>query len=84
MTKPVEYGEQACRSLMHMYKPEELPPKGVLFYHQGVFLSGMQNIYFLTKKKEYFNYIKNYVDSVLGPDGQLIGFEYELNTDETP
>ena len=84
MTKPVEYGEQACSSLMHMYKPEELPPKGVLFYHQGVFLSGMQNIYFLTKKKEYFNYIKNYVDSVLGPEGQLIGFEYEFDTDETP
>ncbi len=84
MTKPIEYGELACKALMHMYKPEDLPPKGVLFYHQGVFLSGMQNVYLLTEKKEYFDYIKTYVDSVIGEDGSLIGFDYELNTDSTP
>ena len=81
---PIEYGKLACDSIMNKYKPCELPPKGVLFYHQGVFLSGMQNIYFLTGEKKYFDYIKAYADSVLGENGELIGFAHELNTDATP
>lgn len=84
MITPIEYGELACRALMHKFKAEELPPAGVLFYHQGVFLSGMQNVYFLTKKKEYFDYIKKYVDSVIAEDGRLIGFDYELDREDTP
>jgi len=82
--KPIEYGRLACDAIMHKYKPEKLPPEGVLFYHQGVFLSGMQNIYYLTKDKKYFNYIKKYADSVLGENGELMGFVHELTTPETP
>lgn len=48
MMKPVEYGRLACDAIMHKFSPEDLPPKGVLFYHQGVFLSGMERIYKLT------------------------------------
>ena len=82
MTKtPLEWGELACRSLMHQYAPQNLPPEGALFYHQGVFLSGMERIYKLTKNKEYFNYIKDYVDSVIGPNGELTGFVHELSTE---
>ena len=55
---PIDYGRLACDTLMCLYKPSELPPEGVLFYHQGVFLSGMQNIYYLTGDRKYFNYIK--------------------------
>ena len=82
--KPVEYGMLGCEALMHKFAPEDLPPKGVLFYHQGVFLSGMDRIYQLTKEKKYFNYIKAYADSVLGPNGELYGFCHELNTSDTP
>ena len=81
---PIEYGEEACNAIMHKYSPEKLPPEGVLFYHQGVMLSGMQSIYFLTKDKKYFNYIKEYADSVLGQNGELIGFVHELTKPETP
>jgi len=81
---PLEWGELGCRALMHKFEPQDLPPKGTLFYHQGVFLSGMQRIYLLTGNKEYFNYIKDYVDSVLGPNGELIGFVHELNDENTP
>ena len=83
MKTPLEYGKLACDAFIHKYEPEMLPPVGSLFYHQGVCLSGMQRIYLLTGDKKYFNYIKDYVDSVIGPNGELIGFEHELNTPET-
>jgi len=81
---PVEYGKLACEALMHQYEAKDLPPKDVLFYHQGVFLSGMQQVYLLTGEKRYFNYIKDYADHVLGPNGELYGFLHEMNTAETP
>ena len=43
--QPIEYGKLLCDAVMKKYKPYELPPKGALFYHQGVFLSGMERIY---------------------------------------
>lgn len=82
--KPLEYGVAVCEALIKRYKPSELPPVGTLFYHQGVALSGMQQIYFLTGEKKYFNYIKDYVDSVITENGQLYGFEHELTTKDTP
>lgn len=77
---PLQYGELACEAIMHQYKAEELPPEKTLFYHQGVFLSGMQNIYLLNGDKKYFQYIKDYVDSVIGPNGELYGICHELTT----
>lgn len=82
--EPVKYGKLACDSIMNTYKPQDLPPKGVLFYHQGVFLLGMQNIYALCGAEKYFNYVKDYCDSVLGPNGELFGFCHEMSTPDTP
>ncbi len=81
---PLELGIKACEALMHKFEPEKLPPVGTLFYHQGVFLSGMQNIYYLTGEKRFFDYIKNYIDSVIGKNGELTGFVHELTTEATP
>lgn len=81
---PLSLGIKACEALMNKYEAEKLPPVGTLFYHQGVFLSGMQNIYYLTGEKRFFNYIKNYVDSVIGENGELIGFVHEKTTESTP
>ena len=81
--RPLEYGIAACEALMKRYKPAELPPVGTLFYHQGVALSGMQQIYYLVGDKKYFNYIKDYVDSVICPNGELYGFKHELTTKDT-
>lgn len=74
---PLEYGEMGCRALMHQYTPENLPPKGSMFYHQGVFLSGMQQIYLIGGNKEYFNYIKEYCDCVIGKNGEIYGIDHE-------
>lgn len=82
--QPLEYARRVCDALMKRYQPADLPPVGTLFYHQGVALSGMQNVYYLTGEKKYFNYIKDYVDSVIGENGEVLGFEHELNTPDTP
>ena len=82
--RPIEYAVNVCNALINRYKAKDLPPEGTFFYHQGVALSGMQQIYALTGEKKYFEYIKDYVDSVIGKNGELYGFEHELNTAETP
>ncbi len=81
---PLEYGIYACNALMNKYEPEELPPKGTLFYHQGVFLSGMKEIYTLTKDKQYLEYVKKYMDNVIGPNGEVYGFCHEITTTDMP
>ena len=55
---PLDYARLLCDAVMEKYTPAELPPQGVFFYHQGVFLSGMERLYELTGDKKYFNYIK--------------------------
>ena len=54
----LKYAIQACEAIMAKYTPEELPPRGCFFYHQGVFLSGMERVYELTGDRKYFDYIK--------------------------
>ena len=82
--KPLEFGKMLCDALMHTYEPQKLPPENVLFYWQGVFLSGMERIYLKSGEKKYFNYIKDYCDSVIGENGELYGFCHELTTDDMP
>jgi unsaturated rhamnogalacturonyl hydrolase len=38
----LDSAKQACDRMINEFAPEELPPKGEFYYHQGVFLSGMQ------------------------------------------
>lgn len=78
----LKYAELACEAIMHKYAPQELPPKASFFYHQGVFLSGMERTYQLTGDKKYFHYIKDYIDSVIGPNGELYGICHEMGLKE--
>lgn len=84
MKTVLEYGILACDAIMQTYKPEDLPPKNVFFYHQGVFLAGMERIYSYTKDEKYFNYIKSYIDNLIDSDGNIIGFNAEDFTDDMP
>ena len=84
MRTPLDYGKLCCDSIMHSYEPMKLPPEGTLFYHQGVFLSGMERIYKLSGEKKYFDYIKAYIDSVIDNEGKIIGFECESFSKDTP
>ncbi len=80
---PLEYAKEACDAIMEYQRPADLWPKGAMFYIPGVFLSGMQRVWHLTKEKKYFDYIKEYFDSVLAPDGSLYGVNHELEIPDT-
>lgn len=75
--KPLDYGRAACDTMMRKFEAGELPPKGHFHYHQGVFLSGMHQIYELwteegaREAEKYFGYIKSWVDSVIDEKGEV-------------
>lgn len=71
----LDYARQACDTMMKKFSPEDLPPKGEFYYHQGVFLSGMQKTYALCREEKYFEYIKAWVDSVISADGSFHHFD---------
>lgn len=71
----LEYAKQACDTLMNKFAPEDLPPKGLFHYHQGVFLSGMEKTYEICDEEKYFEYIKGWVDSIIMEDGSINRFD---------
>lgn len=81
---PLHYAKLLCDTFMRKYSFRTLPPEGALFYHQGVLLSGMQRVYLQSGDKKYFDYIKNYIDYVTGPNGEIYGIDHELTTGSTP
>lgn len=80
---PLDYARLGCEAIMKKYTPDKLPPERTLFYHQGVFLSGMMRLYKLTGEDKYFNYIKEYIDSAIGTSGEVYGIDHEV-TDWVP
>lgn len=78
-TSPLEWGEKACLSLMERYAPIELPPANRWHYHQGVYLYGMYRVWQITKKAEYFNYFKKYVDDLVDIEGNFYFRRDELD-----
>ncbi len=80
----LDYAEAGCRTLMKKFEAEKLPPEGLFHYHQGVFLSGMEGVYYLTGNKEYGDYIKRYIDSLIDEDGNIINYVKERLDDLQP
>jgi len=63
-----------CNTMIKKYpEAKDLPPEGKFLYHQGVFLSGMMKTYELIGEEKYFNYIKEWVDSLIDDDGNICG-----------
>jgi unsaturated rhamnogalacturonyl hydrolase len=60
--------------MMRTYAPESLPPVGRFHYHQGVFLTGMHEIYRLTGNEALLRYIKAWVDSLVNEFGDILNF----------
>lgn len=76
---PLKLAELACKTMMKKFNAEELPPKGHFHYHQGVFLSGVEQTYLNTQNKAYADYIKAWVDSMIDDEGKLV-CEYNTGT----
>ncbi len=72
---PVDYAKDACDTMMRRFEAAQLPPKGHFHYHQGVFLSGVMKTYELTGEEKYFQYCRDWVDSIVGPDGMIRQFD---------
>jgi unsaturated rhamnogalacturonyl hydrolase len=49
----LDYAKMGADTLIRKFPADELPPKNRFHYHQGVFLSGMERIYFLSGEKKY-------------------------------
>ena len=73
--RPLQIAELACDTMMRSFQAADLPPKGHFHYHQGVFLSGVQQTYALSGKEKYFWYVKSWVDSIIDQDGEIHSFD---------
>ena len=78
MKTSLDYAKAACDAVVYKYSPSALPPEKTFFYHQGVFLSGMERVYKLCGDKSYFRYIKEYIDCVIGKNGEIYGIDHEI------
>lgn len=71
---PLDWAKAACDTMMRTHAAAELPPKGHFHYHQGVFLSGVWQTALLTGDERYFEYVKDWMDSVISPGGEIIDY----------
>ena len=71
MLSAINYAKKTCDMMIRTYQAEKLPPEGYFHYHQGVFLSGVLNTYKKCNDEKYFNYIKDWVDSLIKEDGSI-------------
>lgn len=72
--EPIAYAKAAIATMMRTYRAGELPPRGHFHYHQGVFLSGVYENYLICREEAYFAYIREWVDTVIGEDGQILDY----------
>ena len=67
----LDYAKMGADTLIRRFTVEELPPKDRFFYHQGVFLSGMERTYLLSGDTKYYKYIKEWVDYYIDENGNV-------------
>lgn len=67
----IEYARMACDTMMADFGAVALPPLRRFHYHQGVFLSGVEKVYKATGDERYYDYIKEWVDFCVLPDGEV-------------
>jgi unsaturated rhamnogalacturonyl hydrolase len=79
-SSPLEFAVAACETIIRKYDAADLPSKGTFGYTQGVFLSGVWKTALLTNDERYFRYVKDWMDSVISPDGEIIDY-YHLDFD---
>ncbi len=78
------YGKAAVETLMRKVEAKDLHSKGGFHYHQGVCLSGVYQIYLQCEDERYFQYIKDWVDSVTREDGTIIRYRADAMDDLQP
>lgn len=69
--QPVDYAIASVETMMRKYAAADLPPRNHFHYHQGVFLSGVYQTYLATGDERYFDYMRNWINAVVAPDGSI-------------
>jgi unsaturated rhamnogalacturonyl hydrolase len=65
------YAKTGADTLMCKFTVDNLPPKNRFHYHQGVFLSGVERIFLLSKDQKYYDYIKAWLDYYIDEKGNI-------------
>ncbi len=71
----LDYAKAACDTMMRKFAATDLPPKGRFHYHQGVFLSGVYQTWKLCHEEKYFQYMKDWVDSIIDENGEIHDYD---------
>lgn len=70
-SQPIDYAIASVETMMRKFPAADLPPRNHFHYHQGVFLSGVFKTYLETGDERYFDYVRNWVNAVVAPDGGI-------------
>ncbi|MCR5033033.1 MAG: glycoside hydrolase family 88 protein [Lachnospiraceae bacterium] len=73
--KARNYATASIETMMRKFDAPDLPPKGRFHYHQGVFLSGVYQIYERTGDQRFYDYVKAWVDSCMDMEGNILQFD---------
>jgi unsaturated rhamnogalacturonyl hydrolase len=76
------YAQAGADTLIRRFTVKELPPKNRFHYHQGVFLSGVERIWLLSKKQKYYDYIKAWIDYYIDENGNIRFDEHARQFDD--
>ncbi len=71
---PKEYARAAIETMMRRFAAADLPPKGGFHYHQGVLLMGVYENWRLDKEAAWFQYMKDWVDSMMDGEDETLQF----------
>ncbi len=69
----VPLSQRMAATAMKLWKDSASTAKWT--YDEGVVLKGIEGVWQQTGDKKYFDYIHNYIDAVVGPDGTIKGYK---------
>lgn len=72
---PEKYSEGIARTVMTRYPSALTIPFKPWCYPQGYFLMGLEKLWRETGDRQYYDYIMNWADHVVNPDGSLVYFK---------
>lgn len=82
--KSIEYAAMAIDTITSTFTPKTLPPSMLFHYHQGVFLRGVEEYLSICNNEKYYNYLKEWVDLSVTPEGKLENAKYTEFDDLQP
>jgi unsaturated rhamnogalacturonyl hydrolase len=67
--------QKMAATAMKLWKDSATTARWV--YDNGVVMKGIEGVWLQTANRKYFNYIHNYIDAVVSPEGEIKGYKGE-------